>query len=183
MNESESAKHRCIFAKTQSNVRKWFWRCVAGKTGSCFRGMSDEGRAPGEQCDDYGEHGTWVPEHLNGKQRAANRTNDGVDRVPSGVDPRNFVREKFEEIKDSRDGNNHGVAEHFERLVGRSERDPVEMNGEAGGENRQVKINAGEASKAKSDGKQVQFFHGEIIGMGARLSRASCSRDRMTKSE
>ena len=59
----------------------------------------------------------------------------------------------------------------------------MEMNGEAGGENRQVKIDAGEASEAESDGKQVQFFHGEIIGMGARLSRASCSRDRMTKSE
>ena len=183
MNESEPAKHRCIFAKTQSNVRKWFWRCVAGKTGSCFRGMSDEGRAPGEQRDDYGECGTWVPKHLNGKQRAADRTNDGVDRVPSGVDPRNFVREKFEEIKDSRDDNNHWVAKDFERLICRSERDPMEMNGEAGGKNRQVKIDTGEASQAQGDCKQIQFFHGEIIGMGARLSRASCSRDRMTNAE
>ena len=125
--------------------------------------MSDEGRAPGEQCDDYGERGTWVPKRLDGKERAANRTDDGVDRVPGGVDPWNFIREKFEEIKDSRDGNNHGVAEHFERLVSRSERDPVEMNGEARGENRQVKINAGEASKAKSDTEKVELFHGAIM--------------------
>lgn len=125
--------------------------------------MSNERRATGEQCYDYGEHGTGVPEHLNGKQGAANRTDDGVDRVPGGVDPWNFIREKFEEIKDSRDGNNHGVAEHFERLVGRSERDPVEMNGEAGGEDRQVKINACEASKAKSDTEKVELFHGAIM--------------------
>ena len=125
--------------------------------------MSNERRATGEQSDDYGKHGTWVPEHLDGKQGAANRTDDGVDRVPGGVDPWNFIREKFEEIKDSRDGNNHGVAEHFERLVGRSERDPVEMNGEAGGEDRQVKINACEASKAKSDTEKVELFHGAIM--------------------
>src|SRR5439155_27013148 len=99
MNESESAQHRCIFSKAQSNIRKWFWRRIAGKTRSCFRGMSDEGRAPGEQSDDYGEHGTRVPEYLNGKQRAAIRTNDGVDCVPIGVVPRYFCRENFEVIK------------------------------------------------------------------------------------
>jgi len=139
--------------------------------------MSNASRAPGEQSVDYGEHWNWVPAHLNGNQCGANRTNDGVDCVPSGVDPWNFVREKFEEIKNARDDNNHGVAKDVERLICRSERDPMEMNGEAGGEHRQVKIDAGEASKAESDGKQVQFFHGEIIGRGARLSRASCSRD------
>ena len=125
--------------------------------------MSDEGRAPGEQSDDYGEHGTRVPEHLNGKQRAANRTNDGVDCVPSGVDPRNFVRKKFEEIKNASDRNNHRIPKQFERLIGRRERDPMEMNGEAGGKDRQVKINAGEAGQAERDGKKVKLFHVPII--------------------
>ena len=112
-----------------------------------------------------------MPEHLNGKQRAANRTNDRVNGVPSRVDPRNFVREKFEEIQDSRDGNNHGIAEHFERLVGRSERDPVEMNGQPAGENCQVKINAGEASEAERDAEKVELFHDEIM----RQRRSSAS--------
>ena len=104
-----------------------------------------------------------MAEHLNGEQGAADRTYDGVDSIPSGVDPRNFVREKFEEIKDSRDGNNHGIAEHFERLVSRSERDPVEMNREAGGKNGQVKINAGETSEAERDTEKVELFHDEIM--------------------
>jgi len=104
-----------------------------------------------------------MTEHLNGKQRAANRTNDRVNGVPSGVDPRNFIREKFEEIKKARDHYNHRIPEHFERLVGRSERDPMEMNGEAGGENRQVKINAGEASEAEGDTEKVELFHDEIM--------------------
>ena len=104
-----------------------------------------------------------MPEHLNGKQRAANRTNDRMNGVPSGVDPRNFVREKFEEIKNARDHYNHRISEYFERLVGRSERDPMEMNGEAGGENRQIKINAGEASEAEGDTEKVELFHDEIM--------------------
>src|SRR5437773_2256900 len=124
--------------------------------------MSDEGRAPGEQSDDYGEHGTRVPEHLNGKQRAANRTNDGVDCVPSGVDPWNFVREKFEEIKNARDDNNHGVAKDVERLICRSERDPMEMNGEAGGENRQVKIDAARQARPRATASRSSFSTGKL---------------------
>jgi hypothetical protein len=68
-----------------------------------------------------------------------------VNGIPSGVDPWNFVRKKFEEIKNASDGNNHRITKHFERLVGWREGDPMEMNRESGGENRQVKINAGEA--------------------------------------
>ena len=59
-----------------------------------------------------------------------------------------FVRKKFEEIKNARDRNNHRIAKHFERLIRWREHDPMEMNREAGGENRQVKINAGEAGQA-----------------------------------
>ncbi len=112
-----------------------------------------------------------MPEHLNGKQRAANRTNDGMNGVPGGVDPRNFVGEKFEEIKNARDRYNHRISEHFERLIGRRERDPVEMNGEAGSENRQVKINAGETSEAEGDTEKVKLFHDEIM----RQRRSSAS--------
>src|SRR4029077_17991431 len=145
MNQSETAEDRGIFAKTQADVRKWFWRCVAGETRSRLCRVSYEARPASEQCNDDGEGGTGMPEYLNGKQRAANRTNDRVNGIPSGVDPWNFVRKKFEEIKNASDGNNHWITKHFERLIGRREGDPMEMNRESGGENRQIKIDAGEA--------------------------------------
>ncbi len=75
--------------------------------------MSDKARAASEQRDDYGERGTWMPEHLNGKQCAADRADDGVDGVPGRVDPWNLVRKKFEEIKDARDDDNRWIAEDF----------------------------------------------------------------------
>jgi hypothetical protein len=49
----------------------------------------------------------------------------------------------------------------------------VKMNGEAGGENRQIKVDASQASQAEGDGKKVQFFHGQNIGAGESLSRPS----------
>ncbi len=87
-----------------------------------------------------------------------------------------FCPQKFEEIKNASDRNNHRIPKHFERLIGRRERDPMEMNGEAGGENRQVKIDAGEAGQAERDGKKVKLFHVRNIGAAESLSRVSCER-------
>ncbi len=166
MNESESAEHRGIFAETQPNVRKWFRRCVGGETRSCLGGVSDEARAASEQGDDHGESGTRMAEHLNREQSAANRANHGVNGIPGGVDPRNFVGEKFEEIEDAGDRNNRRVAQDFERLIGRRERDPVEMDGQSGDENGEIEVDAGEASQAERDRKEIEPFHGGIIRQG-----------------
>ena len=56
---------------------------------------------------------------LNREQSAADRTDHGMNRVPCAIDPGNFVGEKFEEIKNAGDSNDDGIAQHFERLIGR----------------------------------------------------------------
>ena len=61
-----------------------------------------------------------MAENLNGKKRAADRSNDGVHSVPGGIDPGDFVGKKFQEVENARDGNDDRVAENFERLVGRA---------------------------------------------------------------
>src|SRR5713226_5457761 len=135
--------------------------------------MRNQTRASRKQRHDHCEGGTRMAQHLNGKQRAANRADHGVDGVPGGVNPGNFVGEKFQKIKNTRDGHDHGIAQCFERLIGRRERDPVEMDGEAGDENGEVKINASETSQAESDAEEMKFFHAESMGVRKRLSRAS----------
>src|SRR5439155_4356548 len=166
MNESESAQHGCVFDETQPNIRKWFRRCVGSETRSRLCGVRDQARAASEQRDDYRKCGTWMPEYLNRKQRATNRANHRVNSIPGGVDPRNFVGEKFEEIKNAGDRNNHGIAQHFERLIRWCERDPVAMDGQPGGENREIKVDAGKASQAERDRKKIQLLHGAIIRRG-----------------
>src|SRR5216684_7548791 len=126
--------------------------------------MRNQTRASRKQRHDHCEGGTRMAQHLNGKQRAANRADHGVDGVPGGINPGNFVREKFEKIKNARDGDDHGIAQRFERLISRRERDPVEMDGEAGDENGEVEINASETSQAESDAEEMKFFHARKYG-------------------
>jgi hypothetical protein len=40
------------------------------------------------------------------------------------------------------------------------------MNGESGGENRQIKVDSSQGGKTERDSKKIQLFHGEIIQRG-----------------
>ena len=161
MNEGESAKDRRVFAETQPNVRKRFWRCIASETSRCFCGVRDEARAASEEGDDYSKCRARMAKHLNSKQSAANRPNNSVNCVPGGIDPGNFVGEKFKKIENARNRNNHWMAQHFERLVGRRECDPVEVDGETSGKNREIKVDAGEAGKPERDAEKIKLLHVE----------------------
>src|SRR4051812_8925061 len=101
-----------------------------------------------------------MPEHLNRQKRPADRSNDRVNGVPCGIDPRDFVGKKFEEVEDPGDGDDPRLPEDFERLVFGRERDPMEMDGETGDENGEVKIDPGEAGEAERDGDRVESIHG-----------------------
>ena len=74
-----------------------------------------------------------MTEHLNRKQRAADGANHGVDCVPDGIHPWNFIGEKFEQIENTGDADDPRIAEDFERLILRRESNPVKMDCEASG--------------------------------------------------
>ena len=99
---------------------------------------------------------------MDREQCAANRSNYSVDNVPCGIDPRNFVREKFEEIENARDRDDPRMAEDFERMIVRREDNPVQVYREAGDENGEVKIDPGETGQAKRDAQKIESFHAEI---------------------
>ena len=95
-----------------------------------------------------------------------------MDRIPGGIDPRNFVGEKLQYVERAGDPEDERIAEDGERLIFGREDDPMEMNGEAGDEDGQVKINAGEAGETEGDAKQLELIHEGIMGAGAGKSRA-----------
>lgn len=155
MHQSQSGQDCSVFAKTQPDVRKGFWRRIAGETRCCFRSVSDEAGATREQCDDYGECGTWMAEHLDRKQSAAYRPNESVHCVPGRVEPWNFIGEKLQEIENAGDCDDPRVPKDLERLILRRQRDPMEMNGHTGGENGQVKVHSGKGRQSQRDAKQI----------------------------
>jgi Txe/YoeB family toxin of Txe-Axe toxin-antitoxin module len=107
-----------------------------------------------------------MTEYLNREQSAADRANHGVNGIPRGVDPWNFIGEKFEKIENASDCDNRRVTQYFERLVLRCKRDPVEMDGQSGDKNREIKVDAGQARQAERDCKEIELFHGGIIRQG-----------------
>ncbi len=82
-----------------------------------------------------------------------------MNRVPHRINPRNFIREEFQEIQNAGDCDDPRVTEDLERLVLRRKRDPVKVNCEAGDENCQVKINPGERGKTERDREKIESFH------------------------
>ena len=104
-----------------------------------------------------------MTEHLNREQSAPDRANRGVDRVPDGVHPWDFVGEKFEEIKNTSDANNPWVAEDFERLILLGQSDPMKMDREPSSKDGEIKIDAGQRSETEGDGEKVQSFHDRNI--------------------
>ena len=123
--------------------------------------MSDKARGTAQQKHEDVDDRRMVAEHLNGDERAADRPNDRVDCVPGGIEPRYFVGEKFEEIKDAGNDDDPRLAENLERLITGRQRDPMKMDREAGDEDSQVKIDAGEAGQAESYRDRVKTIHGE----------------------
>src|SRR5262249_49459142 len=110
-----------------------------------------------------GECRTRMAKHLNSKQCAANRANDSMNSVPHRIDPRNFIGEEFQEIENTGDGDNPRVTEDLERLVLRRKSDPMKMNGQAGGKNREIQIDPGKCGKTERDSEQIESFHKRTI--------------------
>ena len=162
MNEREPAEDGDVFGDAEDDIRKRFGRTIGEEARGGFRGVRDETGGTGQQHDEHIQDGGVMTEHLNREQGAADRPDDRVEGVPGGIEPRNFVGEKFKEIKNAGDDDDPGVAEDFERLEIRGEDDPVLMDGEAGDENGQVKIEAGETGEAERDAQQAKSFHARI---------------------
>jgi seryl-tRNA synthetase len=94
-----------------------------------------------------------------------------VNGVPHRIDPRNFIREEFQEIQNAGSCNDPRITEDLERLVLRCKRDPVKVNREAGGKNRQVKIDSRERGKTETDRKKIKPFHEGTIQRSYKVKR------------
>ncbi len=164
MDEREPAKHREVFTDAERDVGKWFRRSVASESRRRFGSMTNETCAAGEQRDDDSERRTWMPQHLDPKERAADWPNHSMDGVPDRIDPRNFVGAKLEEIENARDRDNPRIPEHAQRLVIGRERNPMEMDGETRHENGEIQIDACEGGETERHSKKIEPFHAGKYG-------------------
>jgi len=117
--------------------------------------MSDQAGAAGQQCHGHIKCRTGFTKDPGGEEGATNRPDDRVDGVPGGIDPRDFIREKLEDIERAGDPENQRTAKDGERLVLRRKNDPLLLNRQAGDKNGEIKIHPRKAGQAESDSKQL----------------------------
>ncbi len=86
-----------------------------------------------------------------------------MNGIPRGVDPRNFVGEKFEEVENAGNADDPWVSKDLERLILRRQSDPMEMDGEPGHEDRELEIAPRQCSKTERDSEDIELFHGRTI--------------------
>src|SRR5206468_10463874 len=109
------------------------------------------------------------------KQSDAYRPNESVHCVPGRVEPWNFIGEKLQEIENAGDCDDPRVPKDLERLILRRQCDPMEMNGQTGGEDGQVKVHSGKGRQSQCDAEQIQFRHGETSARRNQMSRVGWS--------
>ena len=122
--------------------------------------MAEERAAAAEDEGDHLPRGVRAVDEREREQRAAERTDDAVDRVPRGVDPRDLVGEEFGERADARDAEYPRVREDLQRLQMFGQRQPAEVHRDPGRENGEVKAPAREQAKAAGDAQNFQYSHG-----------------------
>ena len=86
-----------------------------------------------------------------------------MNGIPDRIHPWDFIGEKFEQIQSTRDANDPCVAEDFEGLILRRERDPVKIDRKPRRKNCEIKIDAGERGQTERDTEEVEPFHEESI--------------------
>lgn len=134
--------------------------------------MTNQAGSTGEKRNDDGEGRIRMTQHLNGQKRAADWADNRVNRIPNGIDPRDFVGEEFQTIKESGNNDNRRMTQEIECLIGGSKRDPVKMDRQTGYKNSQVKIDAGERGEPESNAEKIEPFHKKNISAQTQMSRA-----------
>ena len=151
---------------------------IGDEADAAFRAVRDEGDAAGEDGHDDVIDRIGRAEDADGEQRAADGADDGVDGVPQRIDPRDFIRKKLQEKKRAGDEEYGGMGEEVERLILRSERDPVLLDGEAGGKHGEVEIQAGERGQTEGDAQKLKLFHGANVRAAAAFTSGNSMRPR-----
>ena len=82
----------------------------------------DQAGTAGQQDQENIKGRSGMAEYLNSEECSANRPDEGVNSIPGRIYPWDFVREEFEKIENTRDGDDPGMAEDFERLIIRRQR-------------------------------------------------------------
>jgi len=101
-----------VFADAQSPIAEGFGNGVDGRAGGGFGAVRSERDASSEKCGGPAPFGWRSSGGAVGEDSRSWWTDERVDGVPDGVEKRNFVGEKFEDVERDGDAENDGMSHH-----------------------------------------------------------------------
>ena len=96
-------------------------------------------------------------DYYEGKERSGGGPDKSVDRLPNGIDERDFVGEKFHQIKNSGDGQDERVRKDLKLFGEMDDAKPLEKS-ESG--NGGVDVEAGGEAGAEDEAESFERVHG-----------------------
>ena len=173
-----------ILAGRDEDVAERFGTGVDERARAGLSGMRDERRAAAEQEARDLPAGVAAIDDRQAEQRAAERADEAVDRVPRAIDPGDLVGEEFGEGAERGGGEDPIVGEHVERGELLGQRDPAELHRDAGDERDEIQPPPGEQAGRGGEGDQFDGGHkrsfGEADAMLAQvraIGKRRCARD------
>src|SRR5215831_15891458 len=97
--QPDKQKHNTVLSETQNRVTEGLGAGLGCNPGGCLCGMGCEGKTPSKQrCEDLPLR-IDVPHGAIRQKRSCGRPNDGVDRIPCGVEEWNLVDDELNGVK------------------------------------------------------------------------------------
>lgn len=103
-----------VFADAERPIGKRFGNSICRRARAGFGAVRGEGDASGEKRGKPPPLSSEPEGNVKSENRCRNRTDEGVDEVPHGVEVRNFVGKEFENVETNGEAENNGVREDVE---------------------------------------------------------------------
>ena len=97
--ETQTAQDQRIFPETQADIREWLRREVGHQSRPRLGGVGGQAAPPASNAAMTLTAGSASPKREHGEQRAAQRANQRVQGIVGGIDPRDLIRKKLQEIE------------------------------------------------------------------------------------
>lgn len=115
--EDDAGGDEGVFCEAEGDVGGGGGRLVGEEACGGFDGVGGEGGDTGEQGHEDLQVKGDVAHDLQSDKDAAERANEGVDYVPQGIEPGDFIGDELHQAHDACNGEHDGVSEGVEQLI------------------------------------------------------------------
>ena len=149
-----------VFADAERPIGKRFGDGVSGGARAGFGAVRSEGDSAGEKRCGPAPFRAETRGDTESENGCGRRADEGVEKIPYGVEVRNFVGEKFEDVESDGKAENDRMREDVEFFGEVNDMEAFEKTeGGDGG----VKIEAGREAGTEGEGDGLEGVHGGLI--------------------